>query len=125
MILYLGLDPHRWPHAGPFLHYPVIRTEKLDSAELCEALRLWPRFTHVVFTSKSGVRHWWEAQPMFNKTAIAIGEGTAEELRIRDTLSLHRLRLVADCAPQRVLRLAPDRKAGARTQARDGESRQR
>jgi uroporphyrinogen-III synthase len=83
MILYLGLDPSRWPHSGALLHYAVIRTALLDSAELRQALSLWPQFTHVIFTSRSTVRHWWEAQPSFDKIAIAIGEGTAEALRDR------------------------------------------
>ena len=83
MILYLGLDPSRFPRQEPLLHYPVIQTKRLASPELDEALRLWPKFTHVVFTSRSAARHWWEVLPVFDKIALAIGEGTAEELRSR------------------------------------------
>jgi len=75
-VLYLGLDPKGWPHA---IHYPVIRTERIVS----EVPQSWPQFTHVIFTSRSAVRHWWEVHPSFDKIAIAIGEGTAEELRAR------------------------------------------
>lgn len=80
--LYVGLDPSRWPHRENLIHYPVIRTEKIDSTELQEALRLWPQFTHVIFTSRSAVNHWFEKRAgSFDKIFIAIGEGTAEELR--------------------------------------------
>ncbi len=82
-ILYLGLDPQRWPAEGTLIHYPVIQTQRLDSLEVQRALQLWPQFTHVIFTSRSAVRHWWEVKDNFDKQAIAIGEGTAMELRLR------------------------------------------
>lgn len=75
-VLYLGLDPKNFPHA---IHYPVIRTERVAG----QVPREWPQFTHVIFTSRSAVRHWWEIQKSFDKMAIAIGEGTAGELRAR------------------------------------------
>jgi uroporphyrinogen-III synthase len=72
-ILYLGIDAP----PGVF-HYPVIRTEKIDSPELLKALALWQRCTHVIFTSKNGVRHW--PSSIAGKVAIAIGEATASEI---------------------------------------------
>lgn len=80
MILYLGLDPERWPHQ-PVYHYPIIRTERLpfDVKFLSE----WPKFTHVIFTSRTAVQYWWEVAPCFDKKAIAIGPATAEALRKR------------------------------------------
>lgn len=75
-ILYLGID------APPnVFHYPVIRTMRIDSPELQKAVALWHRCTHVIFTSKNGVRYWPEA--LFGKTTIAIGEATAQEIRMR------------------------------------------
>lgn len=81
-ILYLGID------APPdVFHYPVIRTQRIDSSQLREALALWDRFTHVIFTSKNGVRHWCEVGNLLgsekDKIVIAIGEATAKELRQR------------------------------------------
>ena len=57
-------------------HYPVIQTVRLDSPQLQEAIALWDQFTHVIFTSKNGVRHWAEVGPLQGKIAIAIGEAT-------------------------------------------------
>lgn len=80
MILYLGLDPERWPHQ-PVYHYPIIRTESLpfDPKFLSE----WPKFTHVIFTSRTAVQYWWEIGLYFDKKAIAIGPATAASLRQR------------------------------------------
>jgi uroporphyrinogen-III synthase len=75
-VLYLGID------APPnVVHYPVIRTERIDSPELAHALSIWDQCTHVIFTSKNSVRYW--SGELFGKTAIAIGEATAREIRRR------------------------------------------
>jgi uroporphyrinogen-III synthase len=79
--LYLGIDAP----SGVF-HYPVIRTERIDSPKLFEALALAPRCSHVIFTSKNGVRHW--PAPLSGKTAIAIGDATASEIVFRGCSSL-------------------------------------
>jgi len=60
-------------------HYPVIRTERIDSPELKSALTL--PFTHLIFTSKNGVRYW--PGDLSGVQAIAIGAATAEEARLR------------------------------------------
>lgn len=75
MILYLGLNPP----PGVF-HYPVIRTEKIFSPEWEQARELWPRFTHVIFTSRTAVRYW--DLPLENKTVLAIGKATASALSV-------------------------------------------
>ncbi len=80
MILYLGLNPP----PGVF-HYPVIRTEKLDTPELQRAKELWPSFTHVIFTSQTAVRYW--DLPLDGKTVIAIGEATASALSVPAVLA--------------------------------------
>jgi len=77
-ILYLGLNPP--PHV---LHYPVITTQKLETPAISQALALWPHFTHVLFTSKTTVRYWFEIKPDFDKIALAIGPSTAAELLLR------------------------------------------
>jgi len=69
--LYLGLDPK------PFVvHYPVIRTEYC--ANLSEPYRLWPQFTHIIFTSKTAVRYW---PGPWDKELITIGSATAAALK--------------------------------------------
>lgn len=80
MQLYLGLDPHQFPHA---IHYPVIRTELILSDALKEALLLYPQFTHWIFTSKSCVRYWCSVAKLNPATMIAIGEATADEIRLQ------------------------------------------
>lgn len=86
MILYLGLDPSRFPRQKGLIHYPVIRTEKILSKELSKALDLWPSFSHVIFTSQTAVCLWFEelrkrnGWEEFNKIWIAIGNATAKKL---------------------------------------------
>lgn len=72
-ILNLGLRPKE----GTF-HYPVIRTEFCK--DLGQALELWPKFTHVIFTSQTTVEYW---PGPWDKHAIAIGEATACGLKKR------------------------------------------
>jgi len=82
VILYLGLDPSHFAHEGPLFHYPVIRTRKLPLDP--NVRRIWPQITHVIFTSRTAVRYWWEEEPEFGKrAAIAIGSGTTGELTSR------------------------------------------
>lgn len=56
----------------------MIRTE--FCADLTEALSLWPKFTHMIFTSQTTVEYW---PGPWDKQAIAIGEATANALRKR------------------------------------------
>lgn len=76
-ILHLGLDPAACPSKGRIYHYPVIRSQPLAAG--IEALeRVWDSCTHVVVTSKETAAL---LPPLSGKTAIAIGEKTAESLR--------------------------------------------
>lgn len=70
--LYLGIDPP----PGVF-HYPVIRVEPMALPQ--EALSMWERSTHGLFTSKNAVRFW----PLSGKEriGIAIGPATASSMR--------------------------------------------
>ncbi len=81
MILYLGLDPSRFPRQKKLVHFPVIRVEKILSSELAEAKRRWKEFTHVIFTSQTAVRFWCEEVTYRDVVAIAVGEVTAKALR--------------------------------------------
>ena len=68
--LYLGLRPKKGT-----VHYPVIQTRYLGNIE--PALKLWPKISHIIFTSQTAV-HFWPGP--FDKIAIAIGPKTASSL---------------------------------------------
>ncbi|HEX2583390.1 MAG TPA: uroporphyrinogen-III synthase [Chlamydiales bacterium] len=73
-ILYLGLDPSRYPRK--VFHYPVIRTvliERLDVSNVDFA-------THFLFTSRSAVKHWCHRFSVKGEV-LAIGAATAAALR--------------------------------------------
>ena len=66
-----------------YIHYPVIRTEKLASFVLPVE---WKLFTHVIFTSQEAVRYL--DQPLHDKQVIAVGEATAKAARSRGAVPL-------------------------------------
>lgn len=79
-ILYLGTDPHRFlltRSSCKLIHYPVI-------AIIPRSIALPPldQYTHFIFTSKNGVRIFFDYldQSLTNKTFIAIGRSTAHML---------------------------------------------
>ncbi|MDE3045987.1 MAG: uroporphyrinogen-III synthase [Verrucomicrobiota bacterium] len=76
-ILYTGLDPKRYRFTGELVHYPVIETVPIN--ELDEATQqVWPKITHVLFTSPTAVKHWLVLAPSLEeKEVLAIGAGTA------------------------------------------------
>lgn len=76
MILYLGLDPSRWKADRPILHYPVITTKLRFAAKPLD----WEHVTHLLFTSRPAVFYWKEFK---GKQTVAIGEATAELLRMQ------------------------------------------
>ena len=80
MILYLGIDPSRFYSQKNLIHYPVIRTEKIVSHQLKKAKELWPKFTHVIFTSRTAARYWLEEDLPIHPTVIAVGKSTASLL---------------------------------------------
>lgn len=79
--LYLGLDPKNFLCSGILIHYPVIRTVPIESSDRNQAIRLWPEFTHVIYTSQTAVKYW--ENDLKGKIVIAIGEATADSLRKR------------------------------------------
>lgn len=90
-ILYLGLDPSRYPDQGTITHWPII---KIIPRSICEpviqgALCLFEHYTHVLITSKSTVdilsdfllqlgipMNAWK-----KKITLAVGQGTAARLQ--------------------------------------------
>ncbi len=73
-ILYLGLDPSRYPQK--VVHYPVIRTELIEGLDVSKA----DFATHFLFTSRSAVKHWFELSSV-NGQVLAVGMATAAALR--------------------------------------------
>jgi uroporphyrinogen-III synthase len=81
-LLYLGLDPSRYPFDGEIVHYPILRT--LPISTLPESVEThWPQFTHLLFTSPRAVFHWFEKKGVEGKEVLAIGQGTKAELEKR------------------------------------------
>ena len=73
-ILYLGLDPSRYPEE--VTHYPIIRTIPRPFDEKVEAN--FNSSTHLIFTSRSAVRILQKERLCFEgKIVIAVGKGTA------------------------------------------------
>jgi len=73
-ILYLGLDPSRYPRK--VFHYPVIRTVPVGALGV-EAKVAWSSATHVLFTSRSAVKHWLALSSVEGKEVLAVGPATA------------------------------------------------
>lgn len=93
-VLYLGLDPSRYPVKGRLIHYPVIRIEPKDPSEpgIQSALALLREFTHLIFTSKNAVEIFFsfipEVYQLKDKIFIAVGSVTAMYLKKRGFSSL-------------------------------------
>jgi len=71
-ILYLGLDPSRYPR--PVLHYPILKI-------VPKSVTVPDSFTHLLFTSRQAVLRWREIAPEPWPQTLAIGEATAALLR--------------------------------------------
>jgi uroporphyrinogen-III synthase len=96
-VLYLGTDPisleSRGHQAGHLIHYPVIKIvpRALEHPELKEAYSHLDDYTHLIFTSKNGVKVFFghlielkrSVQDLKAKIAIAIGGVTAAHLAVQ------------------------------------------
>lgn len=56
-ILYLGLDPSRFPIEGEITHFPIIRIKPRDpeDSEVVSAFSKIPFYSHLIFTSRTAV----------------------------------------------------------------------
>lgn len=86
--LYVGLELPPQPHDTLYTHYPVITTVPLDpyAPSIVACFRDIPRYTHVIFTSKTAVRTFslllaHHPHTVDHLTAIAVGKKTAAEVR--------------------------------------------
>jgi len=79
--LYLGIDPPV-TYERKIVHRPIIAISPRDpkSPEIAEAFHHLPQCTHLIFTSKNGVRLFFQALPPFihltDKVFIAVGRAT-------------------------------------------------
>lgn len=82
-VLYLGTDPAHFVCEGEVVHYPVIKLEPVGGACVQEALERYAEFTHLIFTSKNGVRFFYElfaGRSLDGKRIISVGPVTTEAL---------------------------------------------
>ena len=79
MTLYLGTDPTNFQYIPGLIHYPVIKTIPLPISDFIR--QEFPRFTHVLFTSKNAVEIFLQTFSLEEKKVIAIGQSTAAKLQ--------------------------------------------
>lgn len=89
-LLYLGLDPSRYPvlESEELVYYPLIDIQPIPfhSESVQKALQAFPLSTHLLFTSRSGVKIFLNylkraGLSIEGKTVIAVGKATAELLQ--------------------------------------------
>jgi len=80
-VLYVGTDPSRFSAARDLVHCPLIETRPLP---ICDSIRRdFDAFTHVILTSPNAARILASQMPLHIKKVLAIGVGTAEQIRCR------------------------------------------
>ena len=91
-ILYLGLEPDRYQHAGQLVHVPLIRTlPRPFSGKIQEVFESLEIYTHILLTSRVGANIYCDyaarsLQNMQNKTYVSVGSATTELLGQRGIL---------------------------------------
>lgn len=85
-ILYLGLDPKRYPHTGELVHLPIIRLVPRPFKGLVETtFAQLGSFSHVILSSRLGAWLFTKyaartGQHVHNKTYITVGTATSQIL---------------------------------------------
>jgi uroporphyrinogen-III synthase len=92
-VLFLGLDPSSYQAEGEIIHYPLIQIVPRSplQADIQKAFRLFPSYSHIIFTSKSAVQIFFDILPSFcdspsliaEKKYLVVGQVTAKHLRLR------------------------------------------
>jgi len=79
-VLYLGTNPENYQYIEGMVHYPIIQTVPLEVPT--HLLDDFPKYTHILFTSKNGVRIFFQAfkGSLERKQIVAIGKSTAAAL---------------------------------------------
>lgn len=96
-ILYLGIDPPTGTHSkfiydkknSHLIHYPIIKTVTSKKSELLKAFKNFLKFTHIIFTSKTTVKIFFEILENLSfsfdeisaKQYIVVGKSTAHALK--------------------------------------------
>lgn len=78
-ILYFGLDPSRYPHAGRLTHLPLIRTEPYPFEEVKYYFHL--PYKLLLFTSRIAVSYFFSYYNAENKPIICVGNATADRVK--------------------------------------------
>lgn len=91
--LYLGLDPINFKTSARLIHCPIIRTvsRPFDSIEIRHIFQDIPDFTHLIFTSRAGVKFFFTClsdygysnRDLSSKKIFVIGNRTAAAVRER------------------------------------------
>jgi uroporphyrinogen-III synthase len=96
-ILYLGLDPRRYPHEGELFHLSLIHTHPRPfEGRIKEAFEKLHLYTHVLFTSRTPLpiyqeyafRAHFPKEALAQKIYLCIGKGSAaglEEVGLKAT----------------------------------------
>lgn len=86
-ILYLGLDYPKSLQNACVIHYPIIKTlaKPFEDSEIQRVFDLLPQFTHILFTSKTAVKIFFEylqrkGLALNDQTLIATGKATAGKI---------------------------------------------
>ena len=95
-ILYLGIDPPTCTYSkyiydknnSNLIHYPIIKTVPSTNTKLLKAFKNFLKFTHIIFTSKTTVKVFFETlkdlpfsfEDISNKQYIVVGKSTAHAL---------------------------------------------
>jgi len=95
-ILYLGSDPAHFSATGRIIHYPVIKIvpRPIDAPEIKDAFEKMAQYTHVLFTSKNGVKVFLDffnrlhcdKDLLLEKQILAIGHATAHALSVNGVI---------------------------------------
>ena len=75
-VLYTGIDPANFRHAGYIVHYPLIETNPVDFVINNEQ-----NYDTVLFSSKNAVRYFLEKYSLLGKRIVTIGKATEQTLR--------------------------------------------
>ena len=89
-ILYLGIDPERYPQTGELVHVPLIQTiPRPFSGRIQQVFESLETYTHVVLTSRVAAELYCgyaahAQQNVQNKTYMSVGSATTEFLGQRE-----------------------------------------
>src|SRR4051812_35683967 len=90
-VLYLGLDPSRYPIEGQLIHYPMIKIVPRPLESLIDAFQAMSLYTHCIFTSKNAVNIFFNVldhlaiskESLERMEILAVGKVTAHVLYVR------------------------------------------